>query len=57
MPAGSGLMVKPETHQQLKEFREKYIDKGFKFPDLEIHNNEYEEMELNLSFGGSERHR
>lgn len=54
MPSGSGLMVKPETHEMLKQFRDTVIAKGFKKPHLPIYNEEYVDSLVNLSFGGSD---
>lgn len=46
MPSGSGLMVKPETHEELRLFRTTYLSKPFKKPDFAVFNHDYYENEV-----------
>ena len=55
MPAGSGLMVKPETHNELKEFQNRVMKLGFKAPEMAVYNTNFDDFDVDLSFGGSEK--
>ena len=56
-PSGSGLMVRTEVHEELKDFNEKKIKKGFAIPRLRVHDTRMIEQSVDLSFGGSQKDR